>query len=254
MPRPSSDRDLPANVEFIYLRNTRKGVEGLKKNSVYLLLIPTIILAVAGCGPSGPPAPDVVETFEAYDAGSTPTNPPWELVHTSGASIDIQVDGTVKALHNDYGTYQYIHTGTDSTACAVEARVRSANASWKPSYGVMARFMASKSAGRFVPIDTYDYYTMAINQDAGTIYIYKTMDGLGNPALDTETLPPGFDHSVYHTLKFTVDGTSVEGYLDGDLILSGTETGTAITGTGRCGIMGSNGEVLVDEVKVWTSL
>ena len=89
--------------------------------------------------------------------------------------------------------------------------------------------------------------------DMGNFCIYKQMNVLPWAVIDSEPIPVGFDINTYHAIKLTVNGTTLEGYLDGNLILSGTDAGTPIEGP-PCGIYVANGQAYVDEFKVWMTL
>ncbi len=101
-------------------------------------------------------------------------------------------------------------------------------------YGVIAR-----------RTDFGTYYRLTINKLSGTVGLLLLVDDAPTPLGDDYNLLPDFTYGSYHELKLEVVGTSIKGYLDGEVVVSATDA--EITGSGCAGIALFNGSVYFDD-------
>lgn len=173
------------------------------------------------------------DDFESYE---TSLSTPWSMFLGSSGAVEADPVSGDKAFHAAT-TSNYIVSGDASENVVVTASVKDAGSS---------NFTSLILYGRY--LDTQNYYCLMLSKSDQKLWISRVKNNSGG-GIASAALPAGFDFSKYHTLRLEIDGSTLRGYLDGELLA--TATNTDIGGAGLTGMGIQVGEGYIDDFKVY---
>ncbi|OCT14822.1 hypothetical protein A8709_11680 [Paenibacillus pectinilyticus] len=146
------------------------------------------------------------DNFESGNASS------WSVVSGWG-TFSVVTDGSTKAyLSNnaDKGATKSVAGASTWTNYTVEAKAKMEATSGR--IGLVARF-----------VDYNNYYTMSYDNFLKKVFITKLQNGTSTDLVISTAIAP-LAAGMYHTLKFTVNGTTLQAYVNGQLIITATDS------------------------------
>ncbi len=174
--------------------------------------------------PSGSETPLFADDFES--SSSFPEGP-WTNASLNG-SWAIVTDGTWAARQQDATSNTYIATVGEPTWTDYTLSARVKTGSTAVRNGLVARY-----------VDGNNFYFLILHD--GKVLLNKKVSG------STQTLqsaPFTASTSAFHTLTLVIRGTSIQGYVDGVLLVQGTDTSLT---AGKAGFY-ANGVATYDDV------
>jgi hypothetical protein len=139
-------------------------------------------------------------------------------------------DGDADGWTTDLGSWSIITEGSNhvykSSTPTTTGRVFAGASGWA-DYSTIAKIKVDtwNSIGRAGVITRYtdgdNYYGMYYRGD-GNLYIVKRVNGTQSTLISTPVTAPST--GVYHTYELQVSGTTLNAYLDGDLIITTTDS------------------------------
>ncbi|SDE38068.1 Cellulase (glycosyl hydrolase family 5) [Paenibacillus sp. UNCCL117] len=160
----------------------------------------------------------------------------WSVVSSWGNfSVASAPNGSKAYLSNnaDKGATKSV-TGTSTwTNYSVEAKGKTDATSGR--MGVVARF-----------VDPNNYYSMTYDSASKKVYISKIQNGALTDLAISAPIPP-LAAGVYHNLRFTVTGNTLQAYVNGQLIATATDSAFS---AGKIGVYSHMSKVYFDDVAV----
>jgi chitodextrinase len=183
----------------------------------------TVSVTTPGSGGGTALLADDFAAYASFPAGG------WTSV-TGNGSWAIVTDGTAAARQQSATSATYIVTAGQATWADYRFSARVKTGATSVRNGLVARY-----------VDGNNFYFLVLHN--GNVVLNKKVSG---STVTVQSAPFAASTSAFHTLTLVVQGTSVQGHVDGQLLVQGTDT--ALT-AGKPGFY-ANGVATFDDVLV----